>query len=155
MKPLFPLFFATLAGFAVPSFASEAEFLKSISGFYSGGGTVRLRTNSPPIKVKCSFYSAHGSGALTLTGTCRGLLVVSRTVSADIRVDGAKYGGSYIGAGSGTARLAGSRSGDRLRFAIRWAKVINGEAGNEDERRPAFCQQRCWWVDQLSIQVDI
>lgn len=123
---LLPLLFA-VASFAGQSFASEVEFLKSISGSFVGGGTVRLRTSSAPITVRCSFTSAGRTAALTLKGTCRGLLVVSRAISADIKVDGAKYSGSYVGAGSGTARLAGARSGDSIRFNIRWAKAINGD----------------------------
>lgn len=107
--------------------ADEAPFLKSISGNFVGGGTVRLRTSSAPISVKCSFQSKSGTDNLMLSGRCRGLLIVSRSVSADIRVRQTRYSGTYVGAGTGTANLSGRRFGDRITFAIRWAKDVNGD----------------------------
>jgi hypothetical protein len=32
-----------------------------------------------------------------------------------------------VGAGTGTASLAGSRDGDTVNLAIRWAKEVNGD----------------------------
>ena len=42
-------------------------------------------------------------------------------------MDGETYTGSYVGAGTGTAGLAGSRQGDTINLAIRWAKEVNGD----------------------------
>jgi hypothetical protein len=42
-------------------------------------------------------------------------------------VKGSKYSGSYIGAGTGTAGLSGSRSGNAINLGIRWAKEVNGD----------------------------
>ena len=35
--------------------ATEAAFLQSLDGNWSGKGTVRVRTNSSPINVACKF----------------------------------------------------------------------------------------------------
>jgi hypothetical protein len=52
---------------------------------------------------------------------------VSRAIGADLKANGAKYSGSYIGAGTGTAGLSGSRSGNAINLGIRWAKDVNGD----------------------------
>lgn len=107
--------------------AGEADFLKSLGGKWSGNGTVKVRTNSSPVRVKCSFDSDATASSLSLDGTCRGLVVFSRAVGADLKVSGAKYSGSYVGAGTGTAGLNGSRSGNAINLGIRWAKEVNGD----------------------------
>ena len=43
------------------------------------------------------------------------------------RRKGKAYTGSYVGAGSGTAGLAGSRNGNTISLGIRWAKEVNGD----------------------------
>ncbi|UDF29047.1 UNVERIFIED_ORG: hypothetical protein LHK14_16225 [Roseateles sp. XES5] len=112
---------------AHPATASEEQFLTSLEGQYEGKGHVRLRTNRGPINVTCSFQSTATADTLSLDGTCRGLVVVSRSVDADLTRRGASYTGTYIGAGSGPATLSGKRSGNALNLAIRWAKDINGD----------------------------
>lgn len=114
---------------ALPSaaIASEAQFLASLEGRYQGRGEVRLRTNRAPINVNCTFNSMTTATSLTLEGRCRGLVVFSRSVGADLNVAGGSYRGSYVGAGSGPASLAGRRRGETLDLAIRWAKTINGD----------------------------
>lgn len=107
--------------------ASEEQFLTSLKGQYEGTGQVRLRTNKGPINVSCSFRSTTTSSTLSLNGKCRGLVVVSRTIKADLTSKAGAYRGSYIGAGSGPATLAGKRSGKALNLTIRWAKEINGD----------------------------
>ena len=107
--------------------ASEERFLTSLEGQYEGKGQVRLRTNRGPIGVTCSFQSTATSTTLSLKGKCRGLVVVSRSVGAELSYRGNAYKGSYIGAGSGPATLTGKRSGNALNLTIRWAKEINGD----------------------------
>lgn len=107
--------------------ASEEQFLSSLKGQYEGKGQVRLRTNRGPISVSCSFRSTATPTALSLDGKCRGLVVVSRTVKAELTTKAGAYKGSYIGAGSGPATLAGRRNGNALNLTIRWAKEINGD----------------------------
>jgi membrane-bound inhibitor of C-type lysozyme len=107
--------------------AAETEFLQSLEGNWTGTGTVKVRTDSSPIKVSCNFNSDASATTFELDGKCRGLVVVSRVIKASLRVNGARYDGSYVGAGTGTAGLAGSRSGNAINLGIRWAKEVNGD----------------------------
>lgn len=107
--------------------AGDADFLTALKGAYSGKGMVRLRTSSGPINVNCSFTATSSSTALSLNGRCRGLVLVSRSVGANLKFNGGRYTGSYVGARSGPAALSGQRRGNSLRLAIRWAKELNGD----------------------------
>jgi hypothetical protein len=107
--------------------ADEAEFLNSLDGQWSGSGTVKIRTNRDPINVTCNFQSNGIETALSLDGKCRGLLIVSRSISVDLKTDGGRYHGQYLGAGTGPANLAGSREGNQINLTIRWAKEVNGD----------------------------
>ena len=83
--------------------AGEAEFLRSLDGKWAGDGSVKVRTNSSPVKVSCNFNSDTTDTSLSLAGKCRGLVVFSKAIRADLKSNGAKYAGSYVGAGTGTA----------------------------------------------------
>jgi len=107
--------------------ASEATFLKSLHGKWSGSGTVQVRTSSSPINVTCRFSSDADADSLSLDGNCRGFVIVSRAIGAELKVNGQKYTGSYVGAGTGTAGLSGSRTGNSINLGIRWAKEVNGD----------------------------
>lgn len=107
--------------------ADEAAFLTSLDGNWSGKGTVKVRTNSSPVNVTCRFDSDATKSSLSLEGNCRGLVIVSRAIGADLKVKGSKYSGSYVGAGTGTAGLSGRRSGNAINLGIRWAKDVNGD----------------------------
>lgn len=120
------------AALALSTFSSlvisqEADFLKSLAGNWTGDGTVKVRTNASPINVTCKFKSGSTETSLTLDGNCRGLLIVSRTIRADLKIDEGKYSGSYVGAGTGTAGLSGIRKGNKISLGIRWAKEVNGD----------------------------
>ncbi|MBL0375365.1 hypothetical protein JJB09_25445 [Rhizobium sp. KVB221] len=107
--------------------ASEASFLNAMQGSYVGRGIVRLRTNLEPIKVKCRFRSSATASSLSLSGSCAGLVVISKKISADIRLAGTRYKGTYLGAGTGPAALSGKRLGNAIAFSVRWAKNVNGD----------------------------
>jgi hypothetical protein len=107
--------------------AAETEFLQSLAGNWSGSGTVKVRTDASPINVSCNFNSGASGNTFQLDGKCRGLVVVSRAIKANLRVNGERYDGSYVGAGTGTAGLAGSRSGNAINLGIHWAKDVNGD----------------------------
>ena len=118
------LAFSSLSSVAM---SQEAAFLKGVSGSWTGSGTVKVRTNSAPVKVTCNFESGSTETTLKLDGNCRGLVVVSRAISADLTIADGRYSGSYIGAGTGTAGLSGKRTGDKINLGIRWAKEVNGD----------------------------
>jgi len=117
--------FLTLA--ATTAQANEAKFLNSLEGNWSGNGTVKVRVNSSPVEVTCKFNSDATDTSLSLDGNCRGLVIVSRAIGADLKASGSKYSGSYVGAGTGTAGLSGSRKGNAINLGIRWAKDVNGD----------------------------
>ena len=95
-----------------PAAANEANFLKSLQGQWTGGGPVRIRVNWSPITVSCNFDTQADNNTLTMKGTCRGLMFMSRSISADIRYRDAGYSGWYIGPKGGRARVNGSNAQD-------------------------------------------
>ena len=129
MKKNFSGLVAVLAfsSFSFAAFSQEAAFLKGVSGSWTGSGTVKVRTNSSPVKVTCSFESGSTETTLKLDGNCRGMVIVSRAISADLTIADGRYSGSYIGAGTGTAGLSGKRIGDKINLGIKWAKEVNGD----------------------------
>lgn len=112
---------------AVGAYADESAFLKTLAGSWSGKGTVKVRTNAPTINVTCRFKSNTTAQSLALNGRCTSLVVFSRAISADLKISGATYSGSYVGAGTGVAGLNGKRGGDAINLAINWAKNVNGD----------------------------
>ncbi|MER8691455.1 hypothetical protein NKI77_05215 [Mesorhizobium opportunistum] len=107
--------------------ADEAKFLQSFKGNFAGKGIVKVTTDAPTVNVSCTFKSNATSTSLALDGNCRGLIVVTRAISADLKAAGAKYSGTYVGSRTGPAQLNGSRSGNAINLGIRWAKEVNGD----------------------------
>lgn len=120
---------AALLAFTPPlsAHADDAAFLRSLSGEWKGGGSVKTRTNRAPINVSCSFSSVGKATSLSLNGKCRGFVVISRRIGADLKIAKGRYRGTYVGAGTGPAGLSGKRAGNALQLDIRWAKSINGD----------------------------
>ncbi len=116
--------FWLVTGFA---YADEAPFLQSLAGDWTGGGMMKRTTSSSPINLSCNFTSQANGEALSMKGTCRGMIVITRPVSADITVTGTQYAGRYVGPSGGVSGLQGSRRGDAINLAVRWSKVINGD----------------------------
>lgn len=110
-----------------PALADEAGFLKSIEGSWSGNGSVTTKIGSRPFKVTCRFDSTARGISLVMSGQCRGLVVVRRAVSADIRAAGTRYSGTYIGPSGRSSHLSGSRTGNSINFIVRWSREINGD----------------------------
>lgn len=107
--------------------ADEADFLRSFQGNFAGRGIVKVTTDAPTVNVSCTFNSDATSTSLSLDGNCRGLVVVTRAISADLKASGAKYTGVYVGSRTGPAKLAGSRSGNAINLGISWATEVNGD----------------------------
>ena len=127
MKSVVGLLAAACMLSAAPVHADEAGFLRSLQGNFAGKGTVRIRTNTPVMNISCTFKSAATASSLSLDGTCRAMMIMTRQIRADLKTSGARYSGTYIGSKSGPAGLAGSRKGDAIRLDIRWAKIVNGD----------------------------
>ncbi|RWL45500.1 MAG: hypothetical protein EOR60_13825 [Mesorhizobium sp.] len=131
MKSTAALLAAACLFCATGAHADEAGFLRSLQGKFAGKGTVRIRTNTPVMNINCTFTSDATANSLSLDGTCRALLIMSREIRADLKVDGETYTGTYIGSRSGPAGLSGSRSGDAINLDIHWAKIVNGDRDAE------------------------
>ncbi|WP_214470750.1 hypothetical protein [Mesorhizobium sp. dw_380] len=128
MKSFAPLLLAGCLSIAAGiAHADEANFLQSFKGNFAGQGILKVTTEAPTVNVSCTFKSNATSTSLSLDGNCRGLIVMTRAVSADLKVTGAKYSGTYIGSRTGPARLNGSRSGNAINLGIGWAKDVNGD----------------------------
>ncbi|WEX75793.1 hypothetical protein PYH37_000952 [Sinorhizobium numidicum] len=112
---------------AGPAFPDEAPFLESLQGEWTGRGTVRLRLDRSPMTVSCNIASSASGPSLTMRGTCRALVLVSRTIAADLRAAGERYSGVYIGPQGGRSALSGQRRGNTINLAVRWAKIVNGD----------------------------
>ncbi|WP_028745867.1 hypothetical protein [Rhizobium mesoamericanum] len=109
------------------AYADEAPFLQSLAGDWSGGGMMKRTTSSSPINLSCNFKTEASGEALSMKGMCRGMIVITRAVSANIKVSGIQYSGNYIGPSGGVSGLRGTRSGDAINLAVHWSKMINGD----------------------------
>ncbi|MDG4881171.1 hypothetical protein [Mesorhizobium sp. WSM4884] len=107
--------------------ADDADFLRSFQGSFAGSGTLKVSANAPTVNISCTFKSGATSTSLSLDGKCRGLILMTREISADLKATGGGFSGVYIGSRTGPAQLNGSRSGNALNLGIRWAKEVNGD----------------------------
>ena len=107
--------------------AADNGFLGSLGGAWKGNGIVLTRIGSSPINVNCNFTIDGGASTLAMDGTCRGLIVVKRTISARLKESGQRYSGTYTGPSGQPSTLSGSRQGNALNLGVRWARVINGD----------------------------
>ena len=82
---------------APPAMADESQFLSTLKGSWKGSGTVTTKIGSKPIKVNCTFDSTSSGPSLRMNGTCRGLLVIRRAISADLSASGTRYRGTMSG----------------------------------------------------------
>lgn len=113
--------------FSTPAAADEKAFLSSLSGSWKGSGTVITRIGSRPVNVNCTFQSTVSGSSLKMNGTCRGFVVVRRSISADISARGTRYTGNYVGPSGIPSALSGSRKGDNINLTVRWNRDINGD----------------------------
>ncbi|MBB3592643.1 hypothetical protein FHX08_002987 [Rhizobium sp. BK529] len=125
-----PALFATvlsLTGLAAGANASEADFLNSLAGDWSGGGMVLTRIGGAKVNVSCNLKSDASASAVAMNGSCRGLAFITRSFSANVKASGQRYTGNYTGPSGLPSRLVGSRRGDALTFNVTWARVTNGD----------------------------
>lgn len=106
--------------------ADEASFLRTLSGSWSGGGSYVRSGGGAPVTVTCAFETAATVSTLKMRGTCRALVVISRSISSDLVISGYNYSGRYLGP-EGEANLQGQRSDNSLNLALHWDQPVRGD----------------------------
>ncbi|MHB2264969.1 hypothetical protein [Aliihoeflea sp. PC F10.4] len=106
-----------------PAMASDADFLTSLAGEWSGGGEIRRNPDENPINVNCNLSSSADTRSVMMEGACTAAIIVSRRIGASLIVDNGSYSGSYVGSTHGEADLSGSRSGDTVNLSVLWPEV--------------------------------
>lgn len=107
--------------------ASEDDFLKSIEGQWTGGGSVLTKIGGNNVDVSCNMQSDAKSSSFSMNGTCRALAVVSRSFTASVKASGGSYSGTYVGLSGKASKLAGSRNGNTINLEVTWANTIYGD----------------------------
>lgn len=108
---------------------TRSQDLDSFTGSFSGSGTVVEGPNATAHPVHCRVNSSRlGASGLAFRGTCRAYAIVSRSISADLVLDGqsGRVAGTYTGARVGSARLSGKRQGTAFNLVINWPKPVFG-----------------------------
>lgn len=106
---------------------SDAGFLQSLGGDWSGTGMVLTRIGGTSFNVSCTLRSDASASTVSMNGKCRGLAVFTRAFSANVKASGQRYSGNYIGPSGQPSKLVGSRQGNRLNLNVTWARVVNGD----------------------------
>lgn len=111
----------------VGAMASEAAFLKSIEGQWSGGGTVLTKIGGNNVGVSCKMTSTANAADFAMDGSCRALVVVTRSFKARVKATGTSYSGTYVGVSGKPSTLQGTRNADTLNLDVTWAAVEYGD----------------------------
>ena len=119
-------FLATIC-LATPAAADESGFLKPLNGSWTGTGKVLRKIGDSPINVSCKFSISAPGSSISMRGNCRGLLIINRAISAQLTARGNRYSGTYTGPSGATSQLSGSRQGNVINLAVRWARLVNGD----------------------------
>jgi hypothetical protein len=99
-------------------------------GSFVGSGTILEGPNADSHRVRCHFTaSRRGATGLSLRGTCRAYLVVSRSISVDLSWDpqSGRVAGTYTGSRVGKAQLTGRQMGEDLDLTVTWPKPLYGD----------------------------
>lgn len=109
---------------------ADARFLDRFEGGWGGAGTIQRDVDSTPRKVSCTLDGSRGgANTISLAGTCRALVVFSRSIGAKLTYDPSsqRYSGVYTGSSKGPAQLSGRQSGDSLVLDITYPQPIYGD----------------------------
>ena len=106
---------------ATGAIPSEAAFLQSLEGRFSGAGTfTRLRDGGEGRRLTCNLTSDSQGNRLTLDGKCTAAVVFGTSVRVDVRYDPAskRYSGSFRDGLGTVANLSGTRRGQTIQLAF-------------------------------------
>lgn len=113
--------------FATSAFAQSTGYFQRFVGGWTGGGTAKVEQIAKPLNVKCTATgNSASSTAFDLTAHCRALLIMNKTLGANITLNPKTgvYTGVYTGSSSGPAKLVGRRQGDTLVLKVTWGRKI-------------------------------
>lgn len=109
---------------------ADASFLKRFGGSWSGAGTVQRDIDPSPRRVSCRVTGSQPSpNRVSIAGTCRAAVIVTRKIGADIRYDpgSQRFSGTYTGSTKGPAQVTGTQRGDSLVLTITYAAPTYGD----------------------------
>lgn len=104
--------------------------LDRYTGSFAGSGTILEGPNANSHQVRCSFTaSRQGETGLSLRGTCRAYLILSKSISVDLDWDprSDRVTGTYTGSRVGPAQLAGKQTEGGFDLTITWPKPLYGD----------------------------
>lgn len=116
---------AVLLVLAQPSIAeqeagsSEASFLNSLEGRFSGNGTLQ-NARGTSRSLKCQFDGDQQGSRLSLDGSCSTAAIFSTSIKIELRHDPktGRYAGTFKESTGTVANLSGTRQGQRLTLAF-------------------------------------
>jgi hypothetical protein len=100
------------------------------AGSFLGTGTILEGPEASSHQVSCHFtILQQGATDLSLQGTCRAYLILTRSVSARLSWDprSGQVTGTYTGSRVGTAQLRGRQAGTDFDLAIEWPRPLYGD----------------------------
>ncbi|WID94157.1 hypothetical protein QO058_14835 [Bosea vestrisii] len=99
--------------------SSEASFLSSLEGRFSGNGTLQ-NAGGTSRSLKCQFDGDQQDSRLSLDGSCTTAAILSATIKIELRHDPktGRYAGTFKESTGTVANLAGTRQGQRLTLAF-------------------------------------
>jgi hypothetical protein len=107
--------------------AADTGFLRSLDGRWSGGGMVLTKIDGKRMNIDCNFDMNGTDASLTMSGTCKTLLVVRRNITANLKASGERYSGTYVGPSGKPSNLSGAQKGNAIKLAVHWAYLTNGD----------------------------
>jgi hypothetical protein len=99
-------------------------------GTFAASGTVLEGPEANSHTVRCRLTaSLQGATSLSLRGTCRAYMILSRSISVDLTWDpqSGQVIGTYTGSRVGTAQLIGRQMGNDLDLKITWPRPLYGD----------------------------
>jgi hypothetical protein len=98
---------------------SEAIFLNSLEGRFSGNGTLQNAGGSSR-SLTCQFDGDQEGSRLSLNGSCTTAAILSATIKIELRHDpkSGRYAGTFRESTGTVASLSGKRQGQRLTLAF-------------------------------------
>ena len=104
--------------------------LDRYAGSFSASGTILEGPNANSHQVRCRFtVSRQGATGLSLHGTCRAYVILSRSVSVNLAWDprSGQVTGTYTGSRVGMAQVTGTQTGADFDLTIKWPKPLYGD----------------------------